>query len=190
MKKVIVKSVTITLVLILLLSTIISVVLCLFFPKTISNLSFKIGNYDLAVTYSEKSYQKDPSVENLVDLVEKSIIAKNNAVTCKYAGVLLVDDNFREDILPNKELGYLNYIASSYVKALYYSNDYEKCVKSAVNYTNYNERSINPTTTLISICAEDNNKPVLNMLLNELNLLASNEIIEEYKLNVNTILQN
>ena len=69
MKKVIVKSVTITLILVLLLSTIISVVLCLFFPKTISNLSFKVGNYDLAVTYSEKSYEKDPSVENLVLLI-------------------------------------------------------------------------------------------------------------------------
>ena len=190
MKKVIVKSVIITLILVLLSSTIISVVLCLFFPKTISNLSFKVGNYDLAVTYSEKSYEKDPSVENLIDLVEKSIIAKNNAVTSNYTGLLLVDESFINDVLPSKEAGYFNYLASSYVKALYYTSSYEKCVKSAVNYTNFNERTINPTTTLISICAEDNNKSVLNMLLGELDLLSSNEIIKEYKQNVETILQN
>ncbi len=190
MKKVIIKSVIITLILILLFVTSFSLVLCLGFPKTVSNLSFRIGNYDLAVTYSEKAYEKNQTTENLVDLVEKSIVAKNYQINGKYAGLLLVDENFKNDILPNKENGYFNYIAKFYVKSLYSLGDYQKCVKSAVNYTNFNNRDLSATSTLISLCVEDNNKNVLNMLLSELDLLESNEIIEEYKLNVNTILQN
>ncbi len=190
MKKVIIKSVIITLILILLFVASFSLVLCLFFPKTVSNLSFRIGNYDLAVTYSEKAYEKNQSTENLVDLVEKSIVAKNYNLNSKYAGFLLVDENFLNNILPNKQDGYFNYISISYVKSLYLLKDYQKCVKSAINYTNFNSREMSATTTLISLCVEDNNKNLLTTLLGELNLLESNEIIEEYKSTVNTILQN
>ncbi len=190
MKKVIIKSIVVTLILILLFVASFSLVLCLCFPKTVSDLSFRVGNYDMAVTYSEKAYKNNNSTENLVDLVEKSIVAKNYQVNGKYAGLLLVDKTFLNDILPNKEDGYFNYIAISYVKSLYLLNDYQKCVKSAVNYTDFNSREMSATTTLISLCVEDNNKNLLTMLLDELNLLESNEIIEEYKLNVNTILQN
>ncbi len=190
MKKAIVKSITITLILILLFTTIFSVVLCVFFPQTVSNLSFKVGNYDTAVTYSEKAYQKNQTAEYLVDLVEKSIVAKNYTITSTYAGLLLASEDFRNNVLPNKQSGYLNYLATSYVKSLYFICDYQKCIKNAINYTDFEEKGINPTTTLITISAENNNKTVLNLLLNELDLLESNEIIEEYIFNINTILQN
>ncbi len=190
MKKVIIKSITITLILILLFTTIFSVVLCVFYPKTVSDLSYRVGNYEIAVTYSEKDYLKNKTCDNLVDLVEKAIVAKKYDVVSTYASILLVDEQFRDVILPTKQVGYFDYVASSLVKALYKTNEFTKSVKCAINYTDFNVDGINATTTLISLCIENNDKTVLALLLDELNLLENTAVIELYKQNLNTILQN
>ena len=91
MKKVVIKSITITLIIILLVFTLFTLLLCTFFPKTVSNLTYRISAYDISVKYSEKAYQKSNSSYDLTILVERSIIAKNDEVTCKYANALLVD---------------------------------------------------------------------------------------------------
>ncbi len=181
MKKIVIKSVVITLILIIAFTCVFSLVICSFFPKIASNLSKNVGNYELSTTFSEKAYQKDSSTENLVDLVEKSIMAKNDNKIAKYAGVLLVDEDFRNNILPNKDSGYLSHISSTYVSSLYNLEEYDLAITTAFTHTSFLVDDMNAVKVLIIICDEDGNITMLNQIKAKLeSLQPQNEIIINY----------
>ncbi len=188
MKKVVIKSITITLIIILLVFTLFTLLLCTFFPKTVSNLTYRISAYDISVKYSEKAYQKSNSSYDLTILVERSIIAKNDEVTCKYANTLLVDEVFRKEILPTKTDDYLNYVSTSYVLALYNQEKFDTCIDSAISYTNFSVDEINATTTLISLLNENNDVELLQKLKDKLLQLEQNALTIKYVQVINSIL--
>ncbi len=191
MKKIIIKSAVISFILILVFIIAFSLVICTFFPKIASDLSKNVGNYQLSATFSEKAYQKDSSTENLVDLVEKSIIAKNDNLVTKYSNTLLVDENFRNNILPNKDSGYLSYISSSYVSSLYNLKEYNLALSTAFTHTTFLLDDSNAVKVLITICYEDNNFTLLTQIKTKLeNITPKNDIIRNYINIVEQIISN
>ena len=191
MKKIIIKSAVISFILILLFIVAFSFVLCTFFPKIASDLSKNVGNYQLSATFSEKAYQKDSSTENLVDLVERSIIAKNDNLVTKYTNTLLVDENFRNNILPNKDSGYLSYISASYVSSLYNLKEYDLALNTAFKHTSFLQDDSNAVKVLIIICRDDNNTTLLTQIKTKLeNLAIQNDIIKNYINVVEQIISN
>ena len=129
MKKVILKSVIITLCILVAFFTASTVILTSFFPKMVSDMAFKVNAKNTCVTYQEKTYLKDDSFENLATLTERCIWANDDTKIIIYAEKLLNDENFDPD-LSTRDEGYAYYVTSALVIALYNEGFVEKSIET------------------------------------------------------------
>ncbi|MBR5438952.1 MAG: hypothetical protein IKV61_01905 [Clostridia bacterium] len=176
MKKVVIKSTIITVLIIILFSVAFTFIVTAFFPKYVADVSFKLGNKQTCVNYSEKQYNKTLERDDLSTLVERSIWAGNNAYTIKYGAILINSENF-STYCNLKDEGYLYYVVGSYVKALYESGEKQKSAETAfLNTSTYSET--NPIRVVASLAIEENNKDIVSLICTNLqNRNDSNEQI-------------
>ena len=174
MKKLIIKTTIIALSIIIVLSFLVFGLISITSPLTIANASFRLGNKNLAVKYTEKHYLKTNEFEDLALLVERGISAENNEVVIKYAPTLIYSEEF-ESYSKSQSGDYTNYIASGYVISLYGEGEISKCISVAFQYVDANFTIPNPVTTLVYTASGKNDVETLTKLLTELETLPQND---------------
>ena len=136
MKKVILKTASITLAAVIVAALIGYGVFALFFPYNLASFYRGAANYDLALKYSERGYSKSENhdFEELLTVVYDAIDAKNNEKIEKYAAkALLCSDLY--DLRDEKRAKELLHISQSYCLALYVRNKKDGALEKAAELT-------------------------------------------------------
>lgn len=89
MKKVILKTALLTLSGIVALMLLVYGVFAYFFPANLADVYRGVFNYDLALKYSERAFEKDKSMENRIILVRDAINAQNEEKIIQHAPPVL-----------------------------------------------------------------------------------------------------
>lgn len=166
MKRVIVKSVLITLCLLLAFIAVSIAVITAHFPMVVADLTFKVDNKKSCVAYTEKAYHISQDIGDLAILTERCIWADDNLKIIKYAEMLITEDGYDEFLL-SKDGGYAYYIASEYVIALYDEGYNVKAVESAFQSSKGFE-DIGPVHRLIATCNDKKDFQTLNAIKQKL----------------------
>lgn len=134
-------------------------------PKIISNLAFRVNAKNLSLNYAEKAYLKDETVESLGTLIERSIYAENDEKIVKYSPVFLSSSEF-DEYKKNKSGNYELYIVNEYVSSLYNLKSIEKAVNTALSYTDFNSygETTSPIRILISTANKQKDKETLTTI--------------------------
>ncbi len=177
MKNLVIKTVLIAFSLIIAISFIIIGLISVFSPITIANASFRLGNYELSLKYTQKQYEKSKSYEDLALLVERGIIANDYEIVSNYSHVLLNDERF-ESFSSTKDGDYVNYIANGYVLSLYNVGSVDKSITTALQYVDSNFSIPNPITTLVYTASKKGDTTTLNKILNVLEGLEQNQNVK------------
>ena len=136
MKKVILKTASITLAAVIVAALIGYGVFALFFPYNLASFYRGAANYDLALKYSERGYlkSKNHDLNDLLIVVYDAIDAKNNEKIEKYAAkALLCSDLY--DLRDEKRVKELLHISQSYCLALYARNKKDGALEKAAELT-------------------------------------------------------
>lgn len=176
MKKLVIKTTVIALSIIIVLTFLVFAIISITSPLTLANASFRLGNKDLAVKYTEKHYLKSLEYDDLALLVERGISANNDKIVIKYAPKFLNSENF-EEYSKTQSGDYTNYISSGYVVALYSEGEINKSISVAFQYVDANFSIPNPVTTLVYTASSKNDVSTLTKILTELESLKENENI-------------
>lgn len=163
MKKLIIKTIVITLIIILVASFSLFGLISLTSPSIIANATFKLNLKDACINYSVKQYEKTESYEDLSLLVERTAWASDYELTSSYAPILLGDPKFEEHL--KLDPTYKTYIAGLYVESLYKTGKKEKFIEVAFSY--YTGKS-EPNTVRIAILTAKTDKETLNAILKKL----------------------
>ncbi|MBQ9103671.1 MAG: hypothetical protein IJY57_01120 [Clostridia bacterium] len=181
MKKLVLKTVCITLAGILALGVILFGIFALISPKTIANVADKMGNYSVSVFYYEKAYEKSESLDDLYTLIVKLDEESDGAKTEKYCEIMFKPANSGEVAvfmmkLDSKNVGAkvttCEFIYGKYAIALCSQNSIEKCkemVNVSVNYAKvygYTENA--PLTVALLTCGKNMNKETLQAIQSEI----------------------
>ena len=177
MKKLIIKTTIIALSIVIALSFLVFGIIAIASPLTIANASFRLGNKDLSVTFTEKHYLKTSSFNDLALLVERGVSAENNEIVIKYAPDFIYSNEF-EDYSKTQSGDYTNYIASGYVIALYNKGETAKAISVAFQYVDANFSIPNPVTTLVYTASSKNDVDTLSKISAQLKSLNSNDNIK------------
>ena len=94
MKKIVIKTVAITLAAIIALFAAVYIILALFAPKTLAAAWEGTGNYSISVRYYEKQYDKTGDLTDLADLCAKINVKTDSARAVKYLVLLTGDAKF------------------------------------------------------------------------------------------------
>ena len=166
MKKLIVKTIALTVSIMLVLGAGFYLVLSSFFPSVLANRYFDAGNIELALKYSEKAYQQNEDIDSLSILSERSIVFDNDQMIITYCTLLINHDNYQELVL-SKSSGYHYYIVSSLCESLYKGGDKTIAIDTAfLNTSDYVE--FNPVHKLIVLSASKNDVATLNIIKQKL----------------------
>ncbi len=160
MKKLIIKTSIITLVIILTVGFALYGFLSLLYPSSIASMAFRFNDKETCITYSEKQYEKSKDIADLALLTERTVWAKDYELTVKYSSILLSHSEFYNYSKSNP--GYENYIARCYVEALYLTQNKNKAIDVAFSY--YTGESGQNTVRIAILTAKDDND-TLNAIL-------------------------
>ena len=129
MKKVVLKTASITLAAVIVAALIGYGVFALFFPYNLASFYRGAANYDLALKYSERGYSKSENhdLNDLLIVVYDAIDASNNEKIEKYAARALLSG----DLTENERL----HISHSYCLALYARNKKNGALEKAAELT-------------------------------------------------------
>lgn len=129
MKKVVLKTASITLAAVIVAALIGYGVFALFFPYNLASFYRGAANYDLALKYSERGYSKSENhdLKDLLIVVYDAIDANNNEKIEKYAARALLSG----DLTENERL----HISQSYCLALYARNKKNEALEKAAELT-------------------------------------------------------
>ena len=177
MKQLVIKTVLIALLLIIAISFVVIGLICVFSPITIANASYRLGNYDLSVKYTQKQYEKSNSFEDLALLVERGIIASDYETVALYSQTFLNHERF-ESYSQSQDGDYTNYIANGYILSLYNSGNVDKSITTALQYVNSEFSLPNPVTTLVYTASQKGDKATLNKILKALEELPPNQNVK------------
>ena len=186
MKHLIIKTVIISLSLIIAISFIIIGLVSVISPITIANASYRLGNYTISVKYTEKQYEKTKSFEDLALLVERGITASDYEVVSKYSQSFLNNENF-ESYSSGKSGDYTNYIANGYILSLYNLGHVDKSITTALQYVDSEFSLPNPITTLVYVASKNNDTETLIKISSELKKLEANDNIKNILNQINKV---
>lgn len=164
MQKVVVKSASITLIVLIVLCICTYAGFAIFAPQKISNFYSDMGNMPLSLKYQEKVYQKDPSQENLLAVLNKAIAAEHDQKIIEYTQTL-------HDKVKNQQVevtqSYLNFVTAKYCMALYQTDRLEEALQVAFESSkDYGELNVVQRFMLNAI--EKNERGLLQKLLTDL----------------------
>ncbi len=136
MKKLVVKTVAITVAAIIVLSAAVYLTLALCLPKTLANGWKNMGNYSLAAKYYEKQYNKSEDVEDLAVLCIYLDVKTDSARAEKYLKLLTGRDDFKnycenEDNNGGYNMTSYEYYYGKFAVSTYYEKGIDAAVKVA-----------------------------------------------------------
>ena len=188
MRKLIVKTVAITLSLMVGAFAIIYFIFSAFLPSSLASLYFRVNQENLSVKYSVKAYEKSGNVSDLATLTERVIVFGNDSLTVTYATMLINDDEYGQ-VLQSKSQGYNYYIVGSLVEALYASGSKTQAVEVAMQNTS-TLSSGNPIEVIL-VCAFDaSDIETANLIKEKLALNEPSVKINSYLTAINDFINN
>ncbi|MBO4251135.1 MAG: hypothetical protein J5911_00555 [Clostridia bacterium] len=126
MKKLVIKTVVVTLAAIIAIVAALYLCFAVFAPKTLANFWEGTGNYSLSVKYSEKQYERSGDISDLADLCAKLNVRTDSARAVKYLGILVDGDGFTEFCENTEGSGYImtpyEYYYGAFTVATYYES--------------------------------------------------------------------
>jgi len=186
MKKGIIKSVIISLSIVLVSLFLTYLLIALFSPMSLGNAYFNMGEKKLSVKYTEIAYEKDPSFSNLTTLVDRCISLEDDELIIKYGEILLNDDRYSTKLFTKSNV-YLITTATNISFSLYNLNKKEKAIDYAFTYTSsFKLDDKSPIKYLISYCKINNDTETLNNIITKLNNLG-NEDAKNLALAINNL---
>ncbi len=187
MKKLVIKTIALTAVILLVLSAGFYLVLSCLFPSQLADFYFKSGNEKLALKYSEKAYDKSSDVLDLAILAERSIAFDDNAKIITYCSQLINDENYHK-IFTSKGQSYHYYIVGSLCQARYEKGDKSVAVETAFsNTSDYVEH--NPIHRLIVLSASKNDQNTLAIIKQKLiERQEKNQLLESHLALINQLI--
>lgn len=148
MKKLVLKTVAITVAAIILLGAAVYLMFALAFPKTLASAWKNIGNYSLAAKYYEKQYDKSEDIEDLAVLCIYLDVKADSVRAAKYLKILTENEKFSESFpVDGKNGGFgftdYEYYFGKYALAEFYANKIDAaiavCTKAvSAGYTDHN----------------------------------------------------
>lgn len=152
MKKLVIKTVAITVAAIIVLMAAIYLTFALAFPKTLANAWKDMGNYSLAAKYYEKQYDKSEDTDDLAWLCVYLDAQKDSERTAKYLKLFTENENFnarceREDREGGFKYTAYEYYYGKYTVAEFYANSINAAIAVATKaisagYTENNAFSV------------------------------------------------
>ncbi len=162
MRKLIIKTVAITLAIILVVTAGFYLLLSAFFPSVLGDGYFRANNGELSLKYSEKAYEKSKEIGDLATLTERSIVFQDDDRTVKYAVLFVNNDKYQEYISGESE-GYHYYIVGNLCEAQYNKGNKLTALSTAFNNTlSYTQH--NPIHRLILISAQNSDIATLTAI--------------------------
>jgi hypothetical protein len=152
MKKLIIKTIAISLAIVIAVFTALYLIIASASPSTLSNIYFRLNSKNLTLKYSELSYEKSSDISDLSILVERSIKFEDNALVEEY-GFKLINDEEYSNFLQTKDSGYNYYIVGSLSKSLYLSGKADSAISVAFENTLVYS-NLNPIRVVISLAVE------------------------------------
>lgn len=186
MKKLIVKTITFSLGILIALASLFYLVLAVASPKALGDFYFRTGSEKLAIKYLEKAYEKSDDIKDLATLVERSIALEMHASVKEFGFEFINADGYGE-YAKSQGGGYDYYIVGSISKSLYLLGEKNVAIDLSFNSTaSYSE--VNPVRALISVALDKEDKTTLSAVLvklesrSEKNQLCLNDIsyLREY----------
>ena len=148
MKKLVLKTVLITLAAIIATTCALYGALAFFSPKTLAEFWNNAGNYAVSVKYYEKQYEKSGEISDLAGLCAKLDVKNDSAKAVKYLTLFTGSERFstfceQEDKSSGYKMTSYEYYYGIFTVAHYYQNGLSSAItvaKKAVNggYTEYN----------------------------------------------------
>ncbi len=166
MKKLIIKTCVLTLIIILVIGFSLFGLISLTSPSIIANTAFKLNAKNTCVTYTVKQYEKSKDVNDLALLVERTAWANNYELTAKYSPILLSDKDFEKFLLNDPT--YETFISSLFVESLYKTGNKDKFIEVAFSY--YLGKS-EPNTVRVAILTAKEDSETLSKILKKLKSL-------------------
>lgn len=171
MKKLVLKTIGITLASLLVAVSLLFGIFVLFFPKNIAKVFDSLGNDKLAVYYCQRAYEKSNSVNDLDTLCFYAVKSGDNGLIAEHLSKLFVDDGFKNYCLEeNKGVEYYDFMASKYIVAEFSSGKgVEPVIEKAFSITDDYRKGSAAYTVLrcvVSFC--HNPDGYLNTIKNEI----------------------
>lgn len=134
MKKLVIKTVGITLAFIVVFLAITYGVFALFFPKNTAYFYDGLGYDKIAVKYMMKAYDKSGDIKDLKTLCDYTVKTNDNGLIAEYLGEIF--DKNKTEFLAETGSEYYDAAASKYINALYeVKEDKSSCVDEAFAVT-------------------------------------------------------
>ncbi len=153
MRKLIVKTIAITLGILIALTSAFYLLLSCCFPKVLSNVYFQIQSEELCLKYSEKAYENSNDIGDLAMLVERSIVFKKSDKVLTH-GVSLINDQDYQSYLLTKGDGYHYYLVGNICQVQYNNGDRQTALETAFSNTG-EYLAYNPIHKLILLSAQN-----------------------------------
>ena len=166
MKKLIIKTIVITLSSIVSLTAVVFGALCAFTPNTIASIFENMGFYNQSVFFYELKYEQSKSIEDLIVLVDKAYGNADNEGLESYLGKVIWHKDFydycvREDEkATNYDMSTQDYYVGYYAIILIENGKFDSALNMAKSYvekflyTEYNPIRTIVKEKLISLTAE------------------------------------
>lgn len=186
MKKLIVKTVALTLAVMVTVIAGVYLIFSAFAPSTLASVYFRINAQDLTVKYSVKAYEKSGDVLDLASLTERVIVFDDDALTVTYA-TMLINDNAYDTVISEKGGAYHYYVVGSLVESLYQTGKKQEAVDVAMQNTS-TLTSGNPIEVVIFCAFDDNDIQTATLIKEKLALKEPSEKINAYLNAINDFL--
>ena len=118
MKKVIIQAAVKTLAAVLSILLLCVSALTIFAPQKLAVFCRDIGSYNAAASFTVISYNRSKKIDTLSEIVEYSVLAKNNKRTVKYSALLISHSGF-DALCEDKDKNTGEYIVASYSQYIY-----------------------------------------------------------------------
>lgn len=128
MNKLILKTASVTVVVLLVACLLTYGALAIFSPLTLSDFYFEAGLSDTSLKYAVRAYEKDDSTENLVKVIDRAIEVDDKNIVAEYCEKLFERDSFMDK-------GKLTFYKSKYCIALYKSGKSDVALEKAVEFS-------------------------------------------------------
>lgn len=164
MNKLILKTASVTVAVLLFVCIVAYGFLSLFAPLSLSEFYSDAGIYGLAYKYAVRAYEKDETQDNLINVVGRAIEAEKEDGVADYCELLLE----RKDLsLSDEEL---RFFQNKYCFALYNTGEESKAVKKAAEYSEGYPKG-NALEGLAVAALEKNDVKLLNDVLGNLKVI-------------------
>lgn len=164
MKKLVIKTVFITVMSILIVCLAVISAFCIFKPRVIAQMFDNFGNYNATQYFYQRQYEKTGEIEDLLMLIDNAYEKQDNVALRNCIGQLIADDEFKSYCI-NKNLAVApgnikteEYYASWYAEVLCITGDFADAVAFSNTYVLKDDGSVNmgytkfnPFRTLVNI---------------------------------------